>query len=316
MVTEQDVASLLNARLFRYVAPESMEGILMKCTVRELIAGETLLVSEQTNSLLYVIISGELRIHLGNASSEPITSLGPGETVGEMSLIDGETVSAYVVADGPCRLVEVKEDLLWSLVQVSHAAACNLLAILTRRLRHANRIIEERTSLFDNYRQFGSIDSLTGMHNRYWLNQMLGRLLTRCQLSGKPLSLIMADLDNFKEINDCFGHLAGDRAIHGVAQVIIGNCRPGLLAARFGGDEFVIILPEIGAETANVVAERLRQEVMSACIEDHHGNALPYLTLSVGIAEAVSGSGWEKLIADADAALSKAKTSGKNRVCR
>jgi diguanylate cyclase (GGDEF)-like protein len=293
-----------------------VEGILMNCSIRELRADETLLVSEQTNSLLYVIISGRLRIHLGSTASEPITTLGKGETVGEMSLIDGESVSAFVVADGPCRLVEIQEELLWSLVQVSHAAACNLLAILTLRLRHANRIIEERTSLFDNYRQFGSIDSLTGMHNRYWFNQMLGRLLTRCQMSGKPLSLIMADLDNFKEINDCFGHLAGDRAIHGVAQVIVVNCRPGLLAARFGGDEFVIILPEIGVETAHIVAERLRHEVMSAMIEDHHGNPLPYLTLSIGIAESDSSCSGDKLIAAADAALFRAKTDGKNRICR
>ena len=315
MVSEQDIAVLLVSSLFRYVTPESVEGILLECGIRELAAGETLLMSEQNNSFLYVIISGTLRIHLGSPTSEPITCLGEGETVGEMSLIDGGIVSAYVIADAPCRLVEIKEELLWSLVQVSHAAACNLLIILTRRLRHANRMIEQRMTLFDNYRQFGSVDSLTGMHNRHWFDQMLGRLLTRCQLSGKPLSLIMADLDNFKEINDCFGHLAGDRAIHGVAQVIVSNCRPGLLAARYGGDEFVIILPEINTETAKVVAERLCHEVMAASIEDHHGNTLPYLTISIGLAEAVPGCCRDELIAAADAALFRAKDGGRNQVC-
>ena len=315
MIAGDDIERLLNSSLFRYVTPESVEGILRECRIRELADGETLLESEQSNAFLYVILSGTLRIHLGSADSEPITCLGEGETVGEMSLIDGGIVSAYVVADEPCRLVEFKEELLWSLVQVSHAAACNLLTILTRRLRHANRIIEQRMILFDNYRQFGSIDSLTGLHNRHWFDQMLGRLLSRCQMAGKPLSLIMADLDTFKEINDCFGHLAGDRAIHGVAQVIVANCRPGLLAARYGGDEFVIILPEIGAETAKIVAERLRHEVMAASIEDHHGNPLPYLTLSVGVAEAVPGCSRDGLIAAADAALFLAKDGGRNRVC-
>lgn len=315
LLNEQDVAALLNSNLLRFVTLESVEGILRECRIRELANNETLLASEQSNSFLYVIISGSVRIHLGSVISEPITTLGAGETLGEMSLIDGGTISAYVVADSPCRLVEFKEELLWSLVQVSHAAACNLLTILTQRLRHANRIIEERMTMFDNYRQYGSIDSLTGLHNRHWFDQMLDRLLVRCKMAGKPLSLIMADLDNFKEINDCFGHLAGDRAIHGVAQVIVNNSRPGILAARFGGDEFVIILPDIEAATANLMAERLRREVMEASIEDHHGNALPYLTFSVGVAEAVPGSSKEAIIAAADAALSRAKNGGRNRVC-
>jgi diguanylate cyclase (GGDEF)-like protein len=313
-IDEQDIAVLLNSNMFRFVTRESVEGILTKCRIRTLRSGEVLLVSEEKNAYLYLIISGSVRIHLGSADSEPITFLGEGETVGEMSLIDGGTISAHVIANAPCRLIEIREELLWSLVQASHAAACNLLTILSQRLRHANRIIEERVTQYDNYRQFGSVDALTGLHNRHWFDQMLQRLLARCKMSGSPLSLIMADLDNFKEINDCYGHLAGDRAIYGVAQVIVSNCRPGILAARFGGDEFVIILPEIDAPTAINVAERLRSEVMVANILDHHGNVLPYLTLSIGIVQAVPDSSMEEVIAAADAALFRAKDGGRNRV--
>jgi diguanylate cyclase (GGDEF)-like protein len=315
-IAPHEIDGLLTSSLFRYVTPESVEGILQSCRVHELADGEPLLEPDQRNRTLYVIISGTVRVHLKNAAQDPLALLGPGETVGEMSLIDGGLVSARVVADGPCRLVEVGEDILWSLVQVSHAAACNLLTILTRRLRNANNIIEQRIIMYDNLREFGSIDSLTGLHNRHWMDQMLVRLLTRCQMSRAPLSLIMADMDNFKEINDTYGHLAGDRAIHGVAQVIVRNSRPVILAARYGGDEFVVILPEVNGELATVIAERLRQEVMAAHIDDHHGNRLPYLTISAGVAEAGTDTTVEELIAAADAALFRAKEAGRNRVSR
>lgn len=315
LVGEEDVPQILESKLFRFVAPESIEGILQECRIRELSSGETLLTPDQENDLLYILLSGSLNIYLNRDRSEPVATLGAGETVGEMSIIDGGQASALVIASEPCRLVVMKEELLWSLVQVSHSAACNLLTILTRRLRHANHFIEERMALFDNYREYGSIDSLSGLHNRHWFDQMLGRLLHRSHLAGKPLSLVMTDLDNFKEINDSFGHLAGDRAIHGVAQVIVSNSRPGLLAARYGGDEFVIILPEIDAAKATVIAERLRQEVMNATIVDHHNNPLPGLTLSVGVAEAAPGCSRDQLLAAVDAALFRAKNGGRNRVC-
>ncbi len=315
LVGAEDVAQMLESKLFRFVSTESIEGILQECRIRELAAGETLLEPDHANNLLYIVLSGSLNIYLRRERNEPVATLGIGETVGEMSIIDGGKISALVVAAEPCRLAAMKEELLWSMVQVSHSAACNLLTILTRRLRNANHLIEERMAMFDSYREYGSIDALSGLHNRHWFDQMLGRMLHRCHLAGKPLSLIMTDLDNFKEINDSFGHLAGDRAIHGVAQTIVSNSRPNLLAARFGGDEFVIILPEIDAARATAIAERLRLTILQATIEDHHGNPLPGLTLSVGVAEAPPGSTRDQLLAAVDAALFRAKNGGRNRVC-
>jgi len=315
LVGEGDVAQILESKLFRFVAAESIEGILRECRIRELAGGEALLEPDQENDLLFIVLSGSLNIYLKRDRSEPVATLGAGETVGEMSIIDGGQVSALVVAAETCRLAVMKEELLWSMVQVSHSAACNLLTILSLRLRDANHLIEERMAKFDNYREYGSIDSLSGLHNRHWFDQMLGRLLHRCHMAGKPLSLIMTDMDNFKEINDSFGHLAGDRAIHGVAQVILSNSRPGILAARYGGDEFVIILPEIDATLATIIAERLRQGIMQATIVDHHNNALPGLTLSVGVAEAPPGCSRDQLLAAVDAALFRAKNGGRNQVC-
>ncbi len=315
LVDGHEVEGLLDSRLFTGVAPESVEGVLRLCRIRDLSQGETLLVPEQSNALLYVVASGAVSIHLGNTKSEPIVRLGVGETVGEMSLLDGGSVSAFVVADEPSRLVEIEEDLLWTLVHVSHAAACNLLTILVRRLRNANHLIEDRTALFDSLREFGSIDALTGLHNRHWFDQVLRRNLTRCQITGKPLSLIMADLDNFKVINDGFGHLAGDRAIRAVGQLIVKNSRPTTQAARFGGDEFVIILPDIDVEQAAAIAERLRLQVAAVVIEDRNGTQLPPLTISAGVAEARAGAMPEGLIAATDAALLRAKSGGRNRVC-
>jgi diguanylate cyclase (GGDEF)-like protein len=305
---------LLNSLLFRNVSAESVEGILDQCRIRELAPEEIFLVPGQANNRIHVLLSGKLRIHLETAESDPIAFLGVGETAGEMSVIDGSAVSAFVVADEACRLLEMGEETLWSLVQVSHAAAVNLLTILTRRLRHANEVIAERTKLYHEIQHFGTVDALTGLHNRHWLDRMLGRLLTRCQMGGKSLSLIMVDIDNFKTFNDRCGHLAGDRAIHAVAQTIVDHCRPILLATRYGGDEFIVILPEIDLARAGAVAERLRVAVAENTFQLANGKPLPSLTISAGVAEAGPEDTPEMLLAAADAALYRAKGRGRNCV--
>lgn len=124
----------------------------------------------------------------------------------------------------------------------------------------------------------------------------------------------MLDIDHFKRYNDSAGHIAGDQALLAVANIIREQIRDDDQAARFGGEEFLIVLPDTGLKDAQPIAERLRQSVEQASIEDNTGNPLPPVTLSIGLAEWAPFETTEQLIARADAALYQAKHTGRNRV--
>ncbi|HWI39965.1 MAG TPA: GGDEF domain-containing protein, partial [Verrucomicrobiae bacterium] len=253
--------SLDHVGLFRLVSAESMEGIVSTCRSVTLQRGETLLVPGEKNESLYIVISGRLRVHLETVASDPVAFIDPGDVVGELSIIDGRETSAFVIAGEETHLMVMAQDALWSLVTVSHAAACNLLTILSTRLRNANSIIVRTMLQERSYHHFGSVDALTGLHNRHWLDGILPRLLSRSSYTEAPVSVLMIDVDFFKNFNDAHGHLCGDRAIHTVAQLMTENLRPTEVAARYGGDEFMIILPEVGLQDALAAAERLRKAV-------------------------------------------------------
>lgn len=300
-------------QLFRDVAPESLHGILDCCEFREVPAAKILLRPDCENHQLFILLSGRLRVHLEDAKSDPIAWLEPGEATGELSVIDGKPTTAYVIAEEPCRVMVMDRELVWSLATVSHAAACNLLTILSGRVRKADQTIAEKMLRERSFHCYGTVDALTGMHNRYWLNDALARMVTRSSLSGKPLAVMMIDIDNFKAFDDNYGHLNGDRAIHTVAQTLLENLRPTVLTARYGGDEFFVGIPDIGVAKAKEIAQRLRQKV--ACKEiPHSPSPLPPLTVSIGVAEVVAGQSAEDLIGAADAALYRAKECGRDSV--
>jgi len=300
--------------LFRHVSSESVEGVLDQCRVMKLDKDETLLAPGEKNHRIFHLLTGKMKIYLDDRESEHIAVVRPGEIVGEMSVIDRKEVSAFVVADEPCRVLVMEEGSFWGLIEVSHAAACNLLTILAHRLRESNSLVSDRTRLFRDFSLFGNVDALTGLQNRHWLDRMFCRIMKRCKLEGKPLSIIMTDIDEFKKINDGWGHFVGDSVIHGVAQVIVDHCRPSQSVTRYGGDEFIIILPDVDLSRAKIVAERLRVAVMEATASFDVSPPFNLLSISLGVAEAGVEDTPETLLATADAALYRAKDGGRNRI--
>jgi diguanylate cyclase (GGDEF)-like protein len=166
----------------------------------------------------------------------------------------------------------------------------------------------------------GITDFLTGWHNRRYLQQRLKEELARAQRRAGTIACLMIDIDRFKGINDGYGHLAGDNALKEVAHRVEGQIRSMDTAARFGGDELAILLPEASAAEASTLGERIREAIA----------AVPFtltpeiqrtLTVSVGVAALSPGrhesdlkAMADRLIADADAALYRAKALGRNRV--
>ena len=175
---------------------------------------------------------------------------------------------------------------------------------LARRLEHDRADLQRR---HDDLEHSASHDALTGLFNR----AALGRLLDDpdgARLHGAPFVLVLLDIDHFKQVNDRYGHLLGDRALRAVADAINASIREGDFAVRYGGEEFLIVLPDTRLDAGFDVAERIRLRVMAA--------TLPFpLTASIGLASGQPGQDQPEAVFDrADQALYRAKTAGRNRI--
>ncbi len=168
--------------------------------------------------------------------------------------------------------------------------------------------------LRQNLRDRSVRDPLTGLFNRRYLSESLGRELARCQRRGLPLAVLAFDLDRFKDFNDTYGHPAGDAMLVAFARVLQSNSRNEDIACRQGGEEFLVIMPEMDVTVAlrragELMAAMARMEVM------HEGQVLPKLTTSIGLAIFPEhGPDPAILLAQADQALYQAKALGRNRV--
>lgn len=157
-------------------------------------------------------------------------------------------------------------------------------------------------------------DELTGLPNRRYLNRRLREELAMAKRFGQLLSCIMIDLDHFKSINDTFGHPAGDAVLQALAKVMSAGKRDYDVVGRYGGEEFLFLLPQADGEGASAVAERLRGKVEMLNLTSCSGQPIR-LTISLGVATSDSGADFseEELVRRADKALYQAKSQGRNR---
>ncbi|MBF0124656.1 MAG: GGDEF domain-containing protein [Magnetococcales bacterium] len=306
-----------SVHLFRGVDHTAIEHLLEECFFHQLEAEETLIAPESDNTHVYVILSGILRIHLIAPTSPAIAHLTVGACVGEMSMIDNEEASAYVIANSRSRLLVIPRTTIWRMIAVSHYIARNLLYVLSRRVRSTNEIVTESIKRETLLEQYAMVDSLTSLYNRRWLDEYLVRMMLRCHRSQQYLSLILIDIDRFKQYNDTQGHLGGDCALSALAKMMSRHLRPGDAAARYGGEEMVVILPGADLAEGRNIAERLRLAVQNMVITMADGAGLPSITISLGLAIMSPGSDITpmQLLASADQALYQAKHEGRNRVC-
>ncbi len=135
-----------------------------------------------------------------------------------------------------------------------------------------------------------------------------------CRENGDPVTFIMIDVDNFKKFNDTFGHIAGDRVLSSVADILRTQFRPNDLLVRYGGDEFAVLLPGVAKKQALVIAERARLAVCGSTGDGDDSLIQIPVKISMGVAELQRGSTLDSLLRDADAALYRAKHAGRNVV--
>jgi diguanylate cyclase (GGDEF)-like protein len=201
---------------------------------------------------------------------------------------------------------------------------CNMLGQLitsNRLLRDMEREIEKQTEelklALERAESLSILDGLTGVHNRRYFISQFGTLIEHCARGGHEMALLMIDIDNFKTINDTYGHLEGDRILKRVAGVLTHCARGADIIARFGGEEFVIALQDTDCEGATQVATRIQEQIRA--LSCGHGEQRHGITASIGLTCYTKSADMpiktpEQWIHEADSALYRAKRSGKNRI--
>lgn len=167
--------------------------------------------------------------------------------------------------------------------------------------------------LRDALRAMALVDPLTGLANRHQLDAMLRLQLVQAERSGAPLSCLMLDVDHFKSFNDRFGHEAGDAVLRGVGGILAHSVRDDGIAFRYGGEEFLLLMPGFGLKAAAARGEQIRERIAGLHVR-HDGAELGPVTCSIGIANFPEHGGADSLVQTADAALLRAKQQGRDRI--
>ncbi|MBI5435884.1 MAG: GGDEF domain-containing protein [Nitrosomonadales bacterium] len=324
-MTIPDRKLLERNKLFRDIGLENVERLLKGCQVITLKSGATLLEVGQKNTSLYLVLDGELRVYLSGRGLPVHAVLGPGECVGELSLIDGGNSAALIIAAQDTRMLVVPHELVWSMVDSSNGIARNLLAILAGRIRNDNLLQVTTSESSLEFEAAANVDALTGLHNKNWMGEAFQRMAQRCERSGVPLFLMLADIDRFKNFNDSHGHLAGDSILKGVARIMAANLRPHDLLAHLGGDRFAILLPEKSPDGALKMAGRLRESVAKPVLRFGKNSAPQaasatqaiqeeHVMVSFGVSRVQQGDTLDSVLAAAEVVLQQAKMDEHNRV--
>lgn len=307
--------SLLDSlQLFRGVYPDDIKESLALCDRRDLDEGETLLSPEHKNEHVFVVLSGCLNVHVGSLETPVLARMETGDCVGEMSIIQDRDPSAYVIAAEDTHLLVIHQTVLWNMVDASHDFAKNLLVVLSERVRSHNRVIASNHDQLRKFEQHATTDALTSLANRHAMQTAFPQLIELCVSKRKPVSLVMIDIDNFKQFNDVLGHIAGDRALSIVAKILRQQFRPRDLLVRFGGDEFAVLLPNVHLKEAVAIGERARRAIGGATGDGEDSLIQIPVKISMGVAQLKADGTLDSLIRDADAALYRAKRAGRDTV--
>jgi diguanylate cyclase (GGDEF)-like protein len=274
---------LQESPLFQKVKSSTLAALLANTTQIGLSAGQILLTPKQHNDRIYVVLSGRMHAQLNLDDPMPLALFGRCECVGEMSMFDDNQVSAFVIANTDCELLAIEHVDAWSVLNQSLQASHNLLALLAERIRSTNHTLAEWKDSAQSFGALSYVNSITGIFNRHWLSENIGRLILRNTRNQQPCAFILLKIDNFGLFDAGFGRLGSEQAQRSIAEAIQRYLRPNDVEVHIDSDLFAVFLPKTGVDSANEVAERLMEEIDQMVIGTPSGEALPPVILSMGI---------------------------------
>jgi diguanylate cyclase len=252
----------------------------------------------------------DVRLALSNIIDSTRGSL---EKVAEESRTYQEDLGAAAkqLTSGGAGVVDIVAELIDETVRMQ-ATSRDLENELTR----TNRDLSSLRSDFKRVQEESLLDVLTGIQNRRAFDTALEEMLEHARANDEPVCLLLVDIDHFKTVNDTHGHVVGDAVLKQVANAINDTVRGGDVLARFGGEEFVVLLPDTALEGAECVADNICNKVRNTHMDQSRvGKDIGKITVSVGVALFHAQESNEAFLVRADTALYRAKESGRNRVC-
>jgi diguanylate cyclase (GGDEF)-like protein len=283
--------------------------------------GEIIIHEGERGDVFYIIRSGLAIVIKGEVETPTVIGFRTtGDTIGEMALLENRPRSATVIALQPVLLWKLERDTFHQFLTENPALSLNLMSILSGRIREADEerlsgTIRERQKeeVLEDLSKLAAFDPLTGLYNRRQMDEILRAEALHAIQYKNVVGIIMADIDHFKNINDTYGHHAGDLMLQAVARILKESVRTADSVCRYGGEEFVIILPGASLNIIERIAKKIRTRFEKYKLE-YEGQTLR-ATISLGAASFPQhASSLAEVIQRADQALYQAKRGGRNRV--
>jgi len=318
---EKSVEFLSQIDIFSLLSPEEIDRIIGLFKSHETDEGQILFKEGDEGNELFIVMSGVMAssIRLMDGSQREIAAFHAGNFFGEMSIFEKAPRSATCYCKKKSVLMSLHERDFYRMIELHPEIATKImyrmLNITTQRLRDTGEFLSDMVHWGEAARKRAITDELTGAYNRRFLDDALESRFEVSRSRAEPFTMVMVDLDYFRNINDSYGNEAGDRTIIEVVRVINRHLGEQDVLARFGGDEFTILMPGTDCAAACVVSEKIRAEIESLDIFKAYGGPISRLTLSFGIASYPEHARTVQEIKElADQALYRAKDGGRNRV--
>ncbi len=307
--------------IFLSLDERELEYVAKFLKTEDMKAGQTIFREGQAGDRLYIVARGVIASSslMPNGKQREISRFVSGEFFGEMAIFEDapRSASCYVVEDGA--LLSFHSTDFFSIIMHNSAIANKIMYaimnIVSQRLKDKSEFLSDLVHWGEAAHKRAITDDLTGIYNRRFLDDELEIYFESARKSGKELSVMMIDLDRFRVINEDFGLQAGDRVLKRVADLFKRELREGDILARYGGDEFVIILPNTKTDKAHSIAESIRLKAAKIHLLKQSDGTTFDVSLSIGISSHSSVTDTiESLKESADQALYRAKKEGRNRV--
>jgi len=302
---------LIGASLFASLPPEDLRPLAEASEVVTFQPGDRIVNQGDPGESLFLILDGRVevlaRIIEDSVTTETVVAwMSVGDALGELSLLDGQTRSASCVAVNTVKCLRLSRAPFLKATEQNWSLSHALHVIMAQRLRMADKLLAEH-----------SRDPLTGLNNRRALADLYDREAQRVQRAVRqhgtdamnPLAVVFCDVNKFKSINDTYGHQTGDDVLRSIAAVLTHASRATDLVARYGGDEFVILLPDAGVSGAELVVRRIRER-----LDEHAPGPVPFtVSLGYAIVDPHEPEGLDNLLTQADLAMYRDKAASRER---
>jgi len=300
---------------------DELKKIAKKLTLLKVKENDILCKEGDEGHELYIIREGDFAgsIQLPSGKQKEIVVFHSGDFFGEMSIFENAPRSATCFAKKKGKIYRLHKNDFFSIINdepdIAIKIMYRMLNITTQRLRKTSKFLSDMVRWGNDASKRAITDELTGAYNRRYLDNSIDDYFEEAQKNNKPLSIIMADLDYFRQINEAYGHDIGDKVILEIVNVYKSHLRETDILARYGGDEFTVLLPDTSLTKAAHVAEAIRKEVEKLDLLNSMNGPVTSLSTSQGISSfPETAKDLKTLRKQADEALYVAKENGRNQV--